>query len=65
MMPESIQNANNGKWEKKTEAELINDQYRFNGERYSLRGVAHELGDDIIPEAKGLYAYPKADTIKE
>jgi hypothetical protein len=63
-MTEPIRNADNGKWENKTEEEIIKNQYRFNGERYSLRGTAHELGDDIIPQAKGLYAYPKSDTVK-
>jgi hypothetical protein len=62
-MVDTINNSDSGKWENKTEADLLKDKYRFNGERYSLKGTAHELGDDIIPEAKGLYPFPKIDTI--
>jgi len=43
------------------EEQLERDRYRFGGFRYSFRGPAHSMSDQIIPELPSLYAYPRIE----
>jgi len=45
-----------------SEKEMAKLKYRFEGDRYSLRGPAHWGPSDIILEIPGAYAYPKPDS---
>lgn len=36
-------------------------QYRFGGERYSMRGVAGDRPSNIVKQISGNYAFPKGE----
>ena len=56
-----VDEAKNGQWENKDKDDMARANYRFGGERYGLRGTAHHLGDDYIPQINSLYPFPAGD----
>lgn len=47
--------------EEQQERQLAADRYRFGGFKYTLRAPSCYGPNDIIPQEKGLYAFPKGD----
>jgi len=60
-MSDNTNSWENVQWEKKTAQDIAKDRYRFDGERYSFRGTAHNGADDWIPQQISLFAFPKGD----
>jgi hypothetical protein len=51
----------NSKAENLTPEEINKNKYRFNGERYSFKGVDHFADPNIVPQLTGFFAFPKDD----
>ena len=50
-----------GQWENKTQQQILNEKYRFVGERYGLRGTEHFGPNDYIPQISSLFPFPAGD----
>ena len=53
--------SSSSKSENLSQEEIAKNKYRFNGERYSIKGVDHSDDPNIVPQLTGFYSFPKDD----